>query len=100
MPNAAPIDIILTFSNVDEQAADDTLIGELFTIDSDVDDPTRFTLLDDSNGRFRIDGNQLVVADGAALVFADTNQHTIEVEAIDSGDNTCLLYTSDAADES
>jgi len=66
MLSAAPTDIGLSSTSVSENVADGTLVGMLSGTDPDGDALT-FSLLDDADGRFAIDGDRLVVADGSRL---------------------------------
>lgn len=71
--------------SVEEGAANGTVVGRL------VMQPqfgrTTYTLTDDAGGRFALDGNAIVVADDALLVFANDESHDISVSAVDPSGN-------------
>ena len=53
-------------------------------IDADSDDTFTYTLLDDAGGRFVLQGDQIVVANGPLLNFDQSPSHTIVVQVTDS----------------
>ncbi len=83
--NESPADIQLTNDTVEENSPNGMVVGDLGTLDPDVGDSHTFQLLDDANGRFAINGNQLVVADGSQLDFETDQTHDITVRTTDSG---------------
>ena len=83
--NEAPTQIQLSQVEVAEDALDNTVIGELSTLDPDAGDSHTYTLIDDAGGRFQIAGDQLQVAPGALLDFETTPSHTLEVRSTDGG---------------
>ncbi len=83
--NNVPDDISITNLFVTENAPDNTLIGRLSTIDPDVGDSHTYTLLDDAQGRFKIVGDELQVADTSQLDFESDPDLDILVESTDSG---------------
>jgi ELWxxDGT repeat protein len=87
--NSAPSLIQLTNSSVLENSAAGTLVGELSALDSNLNDTHQFSLLDDALGRFTVDGNRLVVANGTLLDYETSQQHSIRIKAID---NTGLSF--------
>ena len=88
IPNQPPTDIALSESSVDENSANGIVIGTLSTTDPDATDLHTYTLLDDAGGRFGINGNQLVVANGALLDYETTSSYNITVRARDTGNLT------------
>lgn len=53
-------------------------------IDADQEDTFTYTLLDDAGGRFALQGDQIVVANGSLLNFDLAPSHTIVVQVTDS----------------
>jgi hypothetical protein len=82
-PNSSPYDIILSANKVTERAFARTVIGNLTTLDPDANDSHTYSLVDNAGGRFSLEGNRLVVANGSALRFATAQQHTIRVRTTD-----------------
>jgi hypothetical protein len=85
--NNAPTDITLAGNQVNENSAAGTVVGTLSTLDPDVGDTHFYTLIEDAEGRFIIEGNQIKVADPNLLDFENNNQHTIVVQVQDSAGN-------------
>jgi len=81
--NHAPVDLSLSNNVVGENAANGTVIASLMALDPD-GDALQFSLLDDADGRFRLEGNVLVVKDGSKLDYEANPFHTIKVSATDS----------------
>ncbi|MBW4681149.1 MAG: FG-GAP repeat protein [Microcoleus vaginatus WJT46-NPBG5] len=86
--NLAPTDISLAGNSVNENSLSGTVIGTLSTTDPDGGDTHTYVLLNDANGRFLIDGNQLKVADGSLLDFETNASHNISVRVTDAEGNT------------
>lgn len=82
--NDAPEDILLTSALAPELAADDTVVGTLQGVDQD-GGVLAYTLLDDAGGRFKLVGNQILVAAGILLDFEQAASHDIVVKATDAG---------------
>lgn len=90
--NTAPTAILLSANSVAENSASGTLIGTLSAVDTPGDTHSyRFVAPNavdpniDAEGRFRIEGTQLKVADGSLLDYESNQSHTIQVEVIDQG---------------
>ena len=83
--NEAPTDISLSPAAVDENAANNTVVGTLSTTDPDSADTHSYTLLDDAGGRFQVVGNEIRVADGSLLDFEAATSHSVTVRTTDSG---------------
>ncbi len=71
-------------ADVKENSADGTIISQLVTEDQNEEDSHTYTLLDDAGGRFAIDDNQLIVANGSLLDFEEATSHTIRVRTTDN----------------
>jgi hypothetical protein len=80
-----PADILISGSQVAENSSSGVVVGTLTAVDSDLGDTHVFTLLDDAGGRFKMLGNQVVVADGGLLDYETSSSHSVVVRASDSG---------------
>ncbi|MBD2314037.1 hypothetical protein H6G20_20415 [Desertifilum sp. FACHB-1129] len=88
--NQAPIGIELSNNNVDERSPEGTVVGIFSTLDPDTGDTHTYTLLDDAEGRFTLDGDRLIVADGMQIDFETNATHSITIQTTDAGG---LSYT-------
>ncbi|MGD1805405.1 DUF4347 domain-containing protein [Dapis sp. BLCC M126] len=84
--NNSPTDISIDNNNITENSGNGTVVGTLTTTDSDVDDTHTYTLLDDGDGRFVVDGDRILVANGSLLDFENNTAHTITVRTTDGGE--------------
>ena len=66
-----------------ENALNGTVIGTVAAHDPD-GNPLTYELLDNSDGRFRIENNVIVVADGSRLDYEASQSHTVRVRVSDS----------------
>ena len=55
----------------------------LKAIDANAGDTFTYKLVDDAGGRFALNGNSLVVADGGKLDFEQSTSHSVTVRATD-----------------
>jgi Ca2+-binding RTX toxin-like protein len=78
-----PASLSLTGSTVLENAAQGTVVGTLSAWDPDGDSTFNFTLLDDAGGRFALQGNQLVVANGFLLDYEQATSHQVMLRVAD-----------------
>jgi Tol biopolymer transport system component len=84
--NEAPIEITVTGSlAVAENAAAGTLVCSLATTDPDAGDIHTYTLRDSAEGRFTVQGNQVLVADGAVLDYEASASYSVRVRSTDQG---------------
>jgi RHS repeat-associated protein len=83
--NTAPTDIALTAETVAENSAPGTIVAEITATDADEDETFTFTLLDDADGRFAIDGGNLVVA--GTLDRETDDAHSVTIRVTDSANN-------------
>jgi len=81
---AAPTDIVLSNSSIAENSANSAVVGTLTAIDPNSTTGFTFSLLDNAGGRFDINGNQLVVADGSLLNFEANTSHQVTVRVTDA----------------
>ncbi|MDF1720845.1 MAG: VWA domain-containing protein [Minwuia sp.] len=96
--NEAPTAVSLNATTVAEDAAANTVVGQLIGEDPD-GEGVIFALLDDAGGRFALSGDSIVVAGDGVLDFETAQSHQILVEAIDSqGLSFADLLTIDVTD--
>jgi hypothetical protein len=81
--NDTPLNINLSNSSINENSSNGTIIGNLSTLDPDIGDTHSYTLINNAGGRFTLDGNKLLVAQGNRLDFETNKNHLIEVKATD-----------------
>ncbi|WP_457091234.1 VCBS domain-containing protein [Microvirga sp. P5_D2] len=95
----APTDIGLAGGSVFENAAAGTVVASLSAFDVDAGDSFNFTLLNNAGGRFAIQGNQIVVANGTLLDYEQAQSHQVVVRATDrSGLSVDKVFTLSVAD--
>ena len=63
----------------------DLIVGDLVTVDDDINQSYRYTLINDAEGRFYVDGNKLIVSSTANLDFENSTEHTILLKSTDNG---------------
>ena len=80
-----PFQITLSQNQVSEDSEAGTVIGELSSIDPDIGNSHTYDLVDDTQGRFQLVGNQLQIAPGAILDFESNQSHTVTVRSTDNG---------------
>ena len=85
--NSPPTDIALSNNSVPENSANGTVVGTLSATDPDPGDTFTFELINSAGGRFALNGNQVVVADGSLLDFEADSTHLIVVHVTDSAGN-------------
>jgi hypothetical protein len=68
---------------VEENSGTGTVIGKFTTEDPDVDNFHEYRLIDDAQGRFALNEDQLVVAEGANLNFEEQESFDIQVTTFD-----------------
>ena len=82
--NMAISDIaIASGGSVNENSAADTVVATFEASENPLEPAAVYTLVDDANGLFYLDGNTLKVADGATLDFEVATSHTVRVSATD-----------------
>ena len=86
--NTAPTAVEIDNDTIAENSANNTVVGKLTTSDPDAGDSHSYELLNDANGRFALDGDQIVVADGSLLDFETNTNHNITVRSTDGGGET------------
>ncbi|NET29942.1 cadherin domain-containing protein [Okeania sp. SIO1I7] len=84
-PNNPPTAVEIDNDTIAENSVNNTVVGNLTTSDPDAGDTHSYQLLDDANGRFALDGDQIVVADGSGLDFESNQNHNITVRTTDDG---------------
>lgn len=86
--NAAPTNINLYGASVKELSGNNTEVGVLSAADGDEGDTATYTLLDNAGGRFAVQGNKIVVANGAKLDYEQNKTHQIKVQVTDGAGGT------------
>ncbi len=82
---AGTVDLVLSKNSVLERSPNDTYIGTLITTDVDTNAVISYSLLDDAGGRFKLAGNQLLLADSSLIDFAIDTSHQITARTTYSG---------------
>ena len=83
---------------VDENAANDTVVGTLSSSDPDgIGSAFTFAITDDAGGRFKIVNDEVQVANSNLLDYEDTTSHTITVRVTedDSSQTSTQTFTID-----
>jgi Ca2+-binding RTX toxin-like protein len=83
--NDRPSNINLSNNTIAENSPRGSLVAGLSTVDADAGDTHTYTLVDDAGGRFGIEGDRLLVADGSKLDFETDRRHSITITTTDSG---------------
>ncbi|MDM8557357.1 Calx-beta domain-containing protein [Candidatus Parabeggiatoa sp. HSG14] len=81
--NSAPTEISLSNTTINDDSDNDTVVGTFSTEDSD-DTAHTYTLESDAEGRFKIDNDQLLVANSASL-RTNYQKSQIKVKSTDIG---------------
>ena len=101
--NNAPSDLLLSGTVVAELAAAGTLVGKLYATDIDEDETFSYAIVN-SDGRFRIEGNSLLVDNGFRLDHEQVSSHKVTVRVTDKSggtyDKTIVVDVSNADPES
>ena len=96
-------EILLSHAHVRELAQDGALIGLLTARVNGIGDNFTFTLIDDAQDRFRLEGDKLQVRSGARLDYETNRSHQIKVRATGpdgvSFEQTFTITIDDLADE-
>ena len=106
LPSQAPKDVKLSGQPVAEAAAAGTVVGALSAVDANLafGDAVSYTLLDNSGGRFALQGGSLVVADPLKLDYEQASAHVVTVRATDKDglflDRALTIAVADVARES
>jgi hypothetical protein len=97
--NHPPMDIILSNQFIDENSLGGTVIGTLTTLDANVNEVHQYTLLDDANHTFILQGEELYLAEHAQLDFETIPNYLIKVRSTDSFgaflDKNFTIYIND-----
>ncbi len=80
--NQLPSDIVLSNAGIAENNAPNIVIGTFTTIDADTADSHTYRLLNDVNGLFSLNGNQLIVTQ--TLDYEVVNTYKITLQTTDS----------------
>lgn len=84
--NDAPANLALSGSQVDENAANGTVVGTVSATDVDSGDVLTYSLTNNAGGRFAIDAatGVLTIANGSLLDYETAASHTIQYRATDT----------------
>jgi fibro-slime domain-containing protein/RHS repeat-associated protein len=85
-----PMAVNLATPQVLENSAENTVVGALTTIDPDGVDSYTYSLVDNANGRFKLVGDKIQVANGSLLDFEVNTQNQIQVRTTDSEGDSYL----------
>jgi len=98
--NDGPTSLTISGGKILENSFAGKLVGVLHAKDADGDALT-YSLVDDAGGRFRIDGNKIVVADGTKLDYEQAKSHNVTVKVADkSGAFTTETFAIEVGDVS
>jgi len=81
--NEAPVTPSIDNTAIDENSAGGTLVGTLSAADPDAGDSVKFSLTNSADGKFKINGSKIKVANGAVLDFEQQKSFYIRVRATD-----------------
>ena len=81
--NSAPTDIQITKTTITENVGNGIAVGILSATDADAGETFTYAMVNDAGGRFAIDGNKLVVANGSLLNFEAKPTHDVQVKVTD-----------------
>jgi hypothetical protein len=84
-PNHAPNELRLAGGRVPEHSPVGNIVGQFEVSDADQGDTFLFEFIDSASGRFRLQGDQLVVDQAHAIDYESATSHTIRVRATDQG---------------
>ncbi|WP_414521368.1 Calx-beta domain-containing protein, partial [Umezakia ovalisporum] len=79
--NQKPTDILLSHTSIQENQAVGTAIATISSVDVDTDDIHTYTLLQNPNSAFTINGNQLIA--NQSFDFETRSSYTIEIKSDD-----------------
>ncbi len=90
VPNNAPTDITLSSSIIEENQASGQLVGNLSTIDLDVNDSHNYSLIigegSDDNAKFEINGSQLIA--NFTAIFNIKSSYSVRIKTDDGYSGT------------
>lgn len=92
--NEAPTDLAVKSISgganpgVVENSANDTLVGIISSKDPDKKDSATYSLNDDAEGRFKLKGDQILVANSSGLNYEKNSFHNITIRVTDKGQLT------------
>ncbi|MFC4173799.1 cadherin domain-containing protein [Microvirga sp. GCM10011540] len=81
-PNAAPTDLSISESSVVENSPAGTIVGILSATDPD-GNTVYYSLVEDSDEKFMVSDNQLLVRQGAVLDWDAQTQHEVKIRVFD-----------------
>ena len=84
--NEAPTAIALTNLSIPENSLGGTVIGQLSTVDPDLNDIQQYSLTDSAGDRFEIVGNTLRVKAGLSSISKPLHSSALKLRALTQGD--------------
>lgn len=103
LPNRPPQDILLSNQTIKENSPPGTLIGVLSTLDEDVGETFRYAVTQNAGSPapyFKIEGNELRLAQSFPLLYAEQSAHQIKILSVDaSGDSIEKSFIISVTDE-
>jgi VCBS repeat-containing protein len=87
-PNSAPTDLTLSSDTVGEMSPAGIVVGTLSATDVDPGETFTYSLIGGATDKFELDGDRVIVKDGANLDYETAASHQIQVEVTDSVGNT------------
>jgi Ca2+-binding RTX toxin-like protein len=98
-----PPEITLSHNRVQELTLDGTLVGILTARATGLGDGFTYRLVEDAENRFALQGDRLVVVNGARLDYEQSRSHVVKVRATAADgttiDQTFTIAVDDLADE-
>ena len=86
LSNVAISDVAMSAGgSITENAGANTFVARFEAFEQAVSQQAAFTLIDDANGLFVLDGNTLRVAAGADIDYETATSHTVRIAASDGG---------------
>ena len=96
--NSAPTAITLSSTHIAENSLAGTLVAQLGAVDLDRADTYTYQLLSDAKGFFAINGNQLVVAAGAAIDYETVTSDAVSLKVTDNSGASVIRNLTIAID--
>ncbi|MCK5830891.1 MAG: tandem-95 repeat protein, partial [Methylococcales bacterium] len=95
--NEKPTDIALSNSAIDENSKEGTVVAKLSATDEDAGETFSYSIA--GNDNFTIEGNQVVVKEGAKLDFESAESHSVDITVTDSAGNAYTETVSFAVND-
>ncbi len=76
--------------NINENAVNGTIVATISGSDADSNDALTYTLINDSSGRFSLQGTSIIVADTSMIDYEVADSHSVLVRVEDAAGNTSV----------